>query len=218
MNEYAPVRLNMVESQLRPNKVTDLRVLGAFLDLPRELFVPDRLRGVAYVDEDIPLGGGRYLMEPMVMARLVQLAAIKPTDSVLEVGTGTGYGAAVLAQLADAVVALESDSRLAQAAEANLRKLDLSNVSVVTGGFADGYAARAPYDVILVNGAAERVPPRLIEQLAEGGRLVGVITRPGEPGRATLTTRVGGALSRRVEFDAGTPVLPGLQLEPGFAF
>src|ERR1700704_1629222 len=133
MNDYAAARLNMVESQLRPNKVTDLRVLGAFLELPRELFVPDRLRGVAYVDEDIPLGGGRYLMEPMVMARLVQLAAIKTADSVLEIGTGTGYGAAVMAQLADAVVALESDPKLAQAAEANLRQLNIRHVGVGTG-------------------------------------------------------------------------------------
>jgi protein-L-isoaspartate(D-aspartate) O-methyltransferase len=218
MNDYAAARLNMVESQLRPNRVTDLRVLGAFLDLPRELFVPERLRGVAYVDEDVPLGGGRYVMEPMVMARLVQLAAIKSTDSVLEIGTGTGYGAAVLAQLADAVIALESDPQLAQTAEAALRRLDILNAGVVTGAFTEGHPAMAPYDVILLNGAAERVPPRVIEQLAEGGRLVGVIAPPGEPGRATLITRVSGAFSRRIDFDASTPILPGLQLEPGFAF
>jgi protein-L-isoaspartate(D-aspartate) O-methyltransferase len=218
MNEYAAVRLNMVESQLRTNKVTDIRVLDAFLDLPRELFVPDRLRGVAYVDEDIPLGGGRYLMEPMVAARLVQLAAVKATDSVLEVGTGTGYGAAVLSRLADAVTALESDAQLAQSAEATLRKLDIRNAGVVAGTFAAGHAALAPYDVIVMSGAAESVPQHLIDQLAEGGRFVGVIAPRGEPGRATLITRVGGAFSRRVSFDAGTPVLPGLQLEPGFAF
>lgn len=218
MNDYAAARLNMVESQLRPNKVTDLGVLGAFLDLPRESFVPEPLRGVAYVDEDVPLGGGRYLMEPMVMARLVQLAAIKPIDSVLEIGAATGYGTAVLARLADAVIGLESDPKLAQTAEAALRRLDVRNASVMPGPFAEGYPAMAPYDVILLCGAAERVPPQLLEQLAEGGRLVGVIAPPGEPGRATLITRVSGAFSRRIEFDASTPVLPGLQLEPGFAF
>jgi len=218
MTDYAAARLNMVESQLRPNKVTDLRVLGAFLDLPREWFVPERLRGVAYVDEDVPLGNGRYLMEPMILARLLQIAAIKPADSVLEIGTGSGYGAAVLSRLADTVVSVESDAQLARDAEAALRRLDVRNVTIVTGALADGHPAMAPYDVIIFNGATERLPPRIVEQLAEGGRLLAVIAPPGEPGRATLVTRVGEALSRRVEFDASTPVLPGLQVEPGFAF
>ena len=218
MPDYAAARLNMVESQVRPNKVTDPRLLEALLEVPREGFVSDQLRGVAYVDEDVPLGGGRFLMEPMVFARLVQTAAVKPGDTVLEVGCGTGYGAAVLARLAARVVTLESDPELGRQAEANLRRLGVSNAKVVVGPLAGGFAAAAPYAVILFAGAVERVPPAITEQLAEGGRLVAVIAPPGEPGRATLITRVGGALSRRVVFDAGTPVLPGLQLEPGFAF
>jgi protein-L-isoaspartate(D-aspartate) O-methyltransferase len=218
MPDYASARLNMVESQLRPNKVTDLRVLTAFLDLPREWFVPESLRGVAYVDEDIPLGNGRYVMEPMVLARLVQLADIKPTDSVLEIGCGTGYGAAVLARLADTVVSVETDAQLARTAEATLRRVDARNVTIVTGPLADGHQAMAPYNVIVFNGAVERLLPRITEQLAEGGRLVAVVAPSGEPGRATLVTRIGEALSRRIEFDASTPVLPGLQAEPGFAF
>jgi protein-L-isoaspartate(D-aspartate) O-methyltransferase len=218
MPDYAAARLNMVESQVRPNKVTDPRLLEALLEVPRETFVPDQLRGVAYVDEDVPLGGGRFLMEPMVFARLVQTAAVKPEDTVLEVGCGTGYGAAVLARLAARVVTLESEPDLARQAEANLRRTGVSNAKVVIGPLAGGYAGAAPYAVILFAGAVERVPSNITEQLAEGGRLVAVIAPPGEPGRATLITRVGGALSRRVVFDAGTPVLPGLQLEPGFAF
>ncbi len=218
MPDYAAARLNMVESQVRPNKVTDPRLLEALLEVPREGFVPDQLRGVAYVDEDVPLGGGRFLMEPMVFARLVQTAAVKPDDTVLEVGCGTGYGAAVLARLAARVVTLESEPELGRQAEANLRRLGVSNAKVVSGPLSGGYAAAAPYAVILFAGAVERVPPTVTEQLAEGGRLVAVIAPSGEPGRATLITRVGGALSRRVVFDAGTPVLPGLQLEPGFAF
>ncbi|HTP83569.1 MAG TPA: protein-L-isoaspartate O-methyltransferase [Alphaproteobacteria bacterium] len=218
MPDYAAVRLNMVESQIRPNKVTDPRLLEALLEVPREGFVPDQLRGVAYVDEDVPLGGGRFLMEPMVFARLVQTAAIKPNDTVLEVGGGTGYGAAVLAHLAARVVTLESEPELGRQAEANLRRLGASNAKVVIGPLTGGYAAGAPYAVILFAGAVERVPSAVTEQLAEGGRLVAVVAPPGEPGRATLITRVGGALSRRIIFDAGTPVLPGLQLEPGFAF
>ena len=218
MPDYAAARLNMVESQVRPNKVTDPRLLEALLEVPREGFVSEQLRGVAYVDEDVPLGGGRFLMEPMVFARLVQTAAVKPADTVLEVGCGTGYGAAVLARLAARVVTLESEPELGRQAEANLRRLGVSNAKVVSGPLSGGYAAAAPYAVILFAGAVERVPPTVTEQLAEGGRLVAVIAPSGEPGRATLITRVGGALSRRVVFDAGTPVLPGLQLEPGFAF
>jgi protein-L-isoaspartate(D-aspartate) O-methyltransferase len=218
MPDYAAARLNMVESQVRPNKVTDPRLLDALLDVPRELFVPDRLQGVAYVDEDVPLGRGRYLMEPMVFARLAQTAAVKPTDTVLEVGGATGYGAAVLARLAARVVALEGDADLARTADTNLRRLGVSNAKVVAEPPVSGYPAGAPYDVVLFAGAVERLPPGITDQLAEGGRLVAVIAPPGEPGRATLVTRIGGALSRRVVFDAGTPVLPGLQLEPGFAF
>lgn len=218
MPDYAAARLNMVESQVRPNRVTDHRLLEAMLDVPRELFVPERLRGVAYVDEDIPLGAGRYLMEPMVFARLAQTANIQSTDTVLEIGGATGYGPAVLARLAARVIALESDAALARASEDVLRRLEAANVKVIIGPLTVGYDIDAPYDVILFGGAVEHVPSAVTEQLAEGGRLVAVIAPPGEPGRATLITRVGGALSRRVVFDAATPVLPGLQLEAGFAF
>ena len=218
MADYAAARLNMVESQVRPNKVTGHRLLEALLDVPRERFVPERLRGVAYVDDDILLAAGRYLMEPMVFARLAQVAEIKPTDSVLEVGGASGYGAAVLARLAARVVSLESDAALARTEQTLLRDLGVSNVKVVVAPLVEGYAADAPYDVILFSGAAERLPPRIIDQLADGGRLVAVVAPPNEPGRATVVTRIGGALSRRIIFDAGTPVLPGLQLEPGFAF
>ena len=218
MPDYAAARLNMVESQVRPNKVTDLRVLGALLDVPREIFLPERLQGVAYVDEDIPIAPGRYLMEPMVFARLLQAAQIKASDSVLEIGGGPGYGAAVIAQLASRVVTLENDRTLAQTAESALRRLGARNVKVATGALVNGYPADAPYDVIVFAGAVERVPEQVSAQLAEGGRLLAVVAPPGEPGRATFVTRLGGALSRRIIFDAGTPVLPGLQVEPGFAF
>lgn len=218
MPDYMAARLNMVESQVRPNRVTDTRLLGALLDVPRELFLPERLRGVAYVDEDLPVSPGRYLMEPMVFARLLQTARIKPSDAVIEIGGATGYGAAVIAQLALRVVALEDSREAVGTAEAALRRLDVRNVKTVMGSLAQGYPTDAPYDVVIFGGAVEHVPPPVADQLAEGGRLVAVIAPPGEPGRATLITRVGGALSRRIVFDAGTPLLPGLQLEPGFAF
>jgi protein-L-isoaspartate(D-aspartate) O-methyltransferase len=218
MADYTAARLNMVESQIRPNRVTDGRLVDALLNVPREVFLPERLRGVAYVDEDLPISPGRYLMEPMVFARLVQTARVKPTDAVLEIGGATGYGAAVLARLALRVVALENSQDLMSTSEAALRRLDVSNVKSVAGSLAEGYPADAPYDAIIFGGAVEQVPSAVADQLAEGGRLVAVIAPPGEPGRATLVTRVGGSFSHRVVFDAGTPVLPGLQLEPGFAF
>jgi protein-L-isoaspartate(D-aspartate) O-methyltransferase len=218
MTDYAAARLNMVESQIRPNRVTDPRVVGAMLELPRERFVPETLRGIAYVDEDVPLGSGRYLMEPMVLARLIQTARIEASDTVLEVGSGTGYGAAVMAQMAARVVALESDAALARQAQAALAALGVGNVEVVTGSLNQGYARSAPYNVIVFGGAVQHIPSTIIDQLAEGGRLVAAVTAPGEPGRATLITKVAGALSRRVVFDAGSRMLPGFELEAGFAF
>ncbi len=218
MTAYAAARLNMVESQVRPNRVTDPRVVGAMLELPRERFVPEALCGIAYVDEDVPLGGDRFLMEPMVVARLVQVARISAGDSVLEIGSGSGYGAAMMAQFATRVVALESDAALARQAQSVLSALGVTNVDVVTGALNQGHAAGAPYNVIVFGGAVAQVPSRIIDQLAEGGRLVAVVAAPGEPGRATLISKVAGALSRRIVFDAGSRPLPGFELEPGFAF
>ena len=148
----------MIESQLRPNKVTDDRVLDAFASIRRELFVPEHLRAVAYVDEDLPLGGGRYLMEPMVAARLLQAAAIERTDTALIVGAGTGYEAALAAMLARNVVALEEDAELARRARAALVEHAIASVSVVEGPLPQGYRPRAPYDVILFGGAVAEMP------------------------------------------------------------
>lgn len=218
MTDYTAARVNMVESQVRPNRVTDLRILTAMLELPRERFVPDALRGVAYVDEDVPVGGERYLVEPMVLARLAQAAQIGPEDTVLEIGTATGYGAALLARLAKTVVALESDAALARQADATLRDLGVDNVTLVTGPLAAGEPRHAPYDAIVVSGAVQRVPSVLLDQLADEGRLAAVVASPGEPGRATVFTKVGGAYSRRVVFDAGSRLLPGFALPQGFVF
>ncbi len=207
----------MVESQIRPNKVTDPAVIEAMLAVPRERFVPETLRGVAYVDEDIPLGGGRYLMEPMVLGRLLQSAAIARTDAVLDVGCGSGYASAVMARLARNVIALEEDPTLAQRAIALISELAIGNVTVFEGPLAKGYVARAPYDVILLNGAVAGIPPAIADQLANGGRLVGVVQAAGI-GKAVLMTRVDNVFGQRIVFDAGTPPLPGFNIQPGFVF
>jgi protein-L-isoaspartate(D-aspartate) O-methyltransferase len=157
-------------------------------------------------------------MEPMVYARLLQTAAIEPTDNVLEIGSGLGYGAAILDRLAARVVALESAPALADAAERTLVELGAARVTVARGPLDAGWAAGAPYRVIVLAGAAQRIPPAIEAQLAEGGRMVVVIAPPGEPGKATLIQRIGGVIARRVVFDAATALLPGLAVEPGFVF
>lgn len=218
MIDYQAARLAMVESQLRTNKVADDALLAAFLAVPRERFVPEHLRGIAYVDENIPLGGGRYLIEPMVLGRLLQLAAIAPGERVLEIGAATGYATALLARLAASVVAVEADERLLAAARARLGELKCANVTLVQGPLASGHPAGAPYAVILINGAVAAVPDAIARQLAPGGRLVTVLKRGAGVGQGVLATEVGGILSYRPIFDAGTPMLPAFQAEPGFVF
>ncbi|HEX3525208.1 MAG TPA: protein-L-isoaspartate O-methyltransferase [Stellaceae bacterium] len=211
-------RAHMLESQLRPNKVTDDRVLNAFASVRRELFVPEHLRPVAYIDEDLPLGGGRYLMEPMVAARLLQAAAIARTEAALIVGAGTGYEAALIAMLARNVLALEEDPELARHARTALVEHAIASVSVVEGPLREGYRPRAPYDVILFGGAVVETPPEIAAQLADGGRLLAVVKPANAMGRAILVTRTGGVLARRVIFDAATPVLPGFAPKLAFEF
>lgn len=214
---YAEARRNMVDNQLRTNKVTDAPLLAAMDDLPREAFLPDRLAGVAYVDEDVELGQGRCLMEPMVLARLIQAAEIRPTDRVLDIGCATGYATAVLSRLAKSVVAVESDPSLANRARGALAALGIGNATVVDGALDRGHAALAPYDAILIGGAIERLPRAIADQLAPGGRLVAVHVSPGRRvGEASLYR--GRPLARLALFDAAAGILPGFAAEPGFVF
>jgi protein-L-isoaspartate(D-aspartate) O-methyltransferase len=207
----------MVDSQLRPNKVTDERVLAAFGGVRRELFVPERSRAVVYIDEHLPLGHGRYLMEPMVAARLIQAAAVERSQTVLVVGAGTGYEAAVLSLLAKKIVALEEDPELARRARAALVDHAIANVEAVEGPLRSGHRPRAPYDAILFAGAVTKIPAEIAAQLADGGRLA-VVERAGGIGHAILARRTGAALARRVIFDAATPLLPGFTPAPSFVF
>jgi len=218
MPDFATARLNMVEGQVRPNKVVDQRVVDAMLAVPRELFVPKAARGIAYVDEDIPVAPGRFLIEPMVLARMLQEARVTPDDIVLVIGAGTGYSAAVLSRVAATVVALESDADLARRASATLQEQGAENAVVVEAPLAEGYPRQAPYDVVLIDGAVSAVPDALLGQLAEGGRLVGVVAEEGRLGRARLFERRGGAVAGRVLFEAGTPLLPGFAPAPRFVF
>lgn len=218
MPVYEAARANMVESQIRPNKVTDERVIAAFGRIHRELFLPARLRGVAYADEDLPLGNGRYLMQPMVAARLLQAAAIATTDSVLVVGAGVGYEAAVAAFLGRTVIALEDDQELARLGREALVEHRIASVNYVEGPPAQGYRPRAPYDAIIFPGAVAGIPGELAGQLSEGGRMLAVLRQGEGIGRATLTTRTGGTLAQRAIFDATTPLLSTFAAKPAFVF
>ncbi len=215
--KFEAARRSMVDSQLRPNKVTDQALLDAMAVIPREQFVPDAFRSAAYVDEDVPLGNGRFLLEPMVLGRLIQAAAATHSDSVLDVGSATGYGAAVLSRLAATVVGLEIDGPMADRANSALSALGIANAMILQGPLEQGVPRQAPYNVIVIEGLADEVPSMLLGQLADGGRLVGVVRDRGV-GRAMLFTRNGEINSTRVLFDASVSMLPGLQCQPGFVF
>jgi protein-L-isoaspartate(D-aspartate) O-methyltransferase len=219
MTDFALARRNMVEGQLRPNRVTNGLLLAVIGALPRERFLPDGLRSVAYSDDDVPLGNGRFLMEPMVLARLIQTLQPRETDHALVVASGRGYGAALLAGLVKSVVAVESDAALVAAAERTAKELSLTGVEQKVGPLEEGAPATAPYDIILIEGAVRQVPQAILKQLVDGGRMATIVAGPpGAMGSAQLFVKQGGVVSGRPLFDAGTPTLPGFAPPPRFTF
>src|SRR5262245_44901566 len=223
MFDFAAARRVMVDTQVRPSDVTDLRLIAAMLDVPRERFVPADQAPLAYLDIDFPVSApsaghpARYLLKPMVLSRLIQVAEIGAGDSVLDVGCATGYSSAILSRIADKVTALEENADLAATATRRLGETGLPNVTVATGPLAAGWPRNAPYDVILLQGGFEAPPKALFSQLKEGGRLVGVIEE-GPVGRAMLYRCGHGHVSGRPIFDAAVPLLPGFSSPAAFVF
>ncbi len=215
MTDFAAARRHMVDGQVRPADVTDLRIISAMQEIPRERFLPPAASGLAYLDLDVPVGEGRRLLKPMVLAKLIHAADIAGTDRVLDVGCTTGYSAAVLSRIAGEVLALEQDERLAEAAKVHLA--NTPNASVVTGPLTVGWPAAGPYDVILLEGASEITPEPLFRQLKDGGRLLCVMGA-GPGAKATLFSRTGDELGARHIFDAAAAVLPGFVKPLEFAF
>ncbi len=207
----------MVDGQIRPNKVTDERILSAMRTLPREAFLPRQLSAQAYIDDDVPLGRGRVLMEPMVIARLLQLLAARPGEAALVVGAGTGYGAAVLAACGPAVTALEEDERLLAIARVALPAYAPA-VRLVEGRLADGWTSGGPWDLVLVQGAVIRVPEAIVRQMKPTGRLVTVLAVPGRVSHAIVGEPTAAGLGHIAAFDCATQVLPPLQPAAGFVF
>lgn len=220
--DYAVLRRNMVESQVRPGDVTDRRIIRAMGDLPRERFVAEPSRAFAYMDAPIALGGSpggapRAMLDPRTFAKIAQAAEIEPTAAVLDIGAATGYSSAVLARLGRHVVALESDAELADAARETLSGIGAERIEVVTGDLAAGWSEGGPYDAIVLEGAIEILPPELLDQLKDGGRLVAILSRNGT-GRATVWRRDGSVFGSQDAFDANAEILPGFERAPAFVF
>jgi protein-L-isoaspartate(D-aspartate) O-methyltransferase len=219
MTDFAAARRTMVDGQLRTFDVTDQNVLAAVLAVPRERFVPAASVAIAYLDSEIVVGGHgqRRMLKPMVFAKMLQAVAISPSDHVLDVGSGTGYSAAVIGDLCEKVVALEEDPDLARHARQNLAAVGAANVTVAEGPLGNGWPAGGPYDVIVLNGAAETVPSALFDQLKPGGRLVAIVGSGPAP-KVTVYRLVQGQFSGWPVFDASGPVLPGFARPPVFQF
>jgi protein-L-isoaspartate(D-aspartate) O-methyltransferase len=219
MFDFAQARRMMVDSQVRTSDVTDPAIISAMLEIPRERFAPDGKAALAYLDLDLPLtsgAGGRCMLKPMVLAKLVQAAEVANTSRVLIVGCGTGYSAALLARLAASVVALEEDAALARSAMSTLSSLGVANVTVEAGPLTGGAPKSAPYDVMLIEGAVEHIPDALTAQLSDDARLVCV--KAGPAGKAMLYRRAAGVLSGRPIFEASACVLPAFAAPHAFVF
>lgn len=218
--DHATARRHMVDSQILPNRVTDERIIDIMGTLPRENFVPDLRKNVAYVDEALDIGNGRYLMEPMATARLLQTITPKDDDIALIIGCSSGYTAACLATIVSTVVVIENDKNLVSEATSVLSDLEIDNIAFMDGNLANGCPDQAPYDLIIFDGAIPAIPDVIKQQLAEGGRLIAITGggTEGMPGQAILITRYGDSFSERPVFELGTPMLPGFEFNTAFAF
>ena len=221
MPAFSTARQKMVDGQVRPSDVTDIRIIDAMLTVPRELFVPLSQRSLAYLDLDLDVGEGgpvkRFLIKPAVTAKMIQAAEVKDTDEVLVVGCASGYMAALVAKLCRRVTATEPDASLAAKAQTICAEIGPGNVTVKAAAVAGGDSANAPFDVIILNGATEIIPEGLYRQLKEGGRLVGAFAT-ARPQRVTVATHSHDDFGHRALFDAVLPVLPGLERPPAFVF
>ncbi len=216
--DFSTARYNMVESQIRPNGITDLKLIKALGEIERESFVPNERKSISYADEDLPVGNDRFLLEPMVLGRLLQMAEIKDTELVLDVGPATGYSTAVISKLAESVVGVEEDTELCEQAGEILLEMGISNAAIICGEHAKGVASEAPFDVIVLNGRVSQVPQTLLDQLKEGGRLVAVI---GDKylAKATICGKKDNQVVCHSVFDASALPLTGLESpQVGFQF
>lgn len=216
MTDFAARRVMMVDTQVRPNDVTKFPIIEAMLTIPREAFVPDTRREAAYVGENLPLGGGRVMLEARTLAKMLDALDIGPADRVLDIGCGLGYSAAVIARMAGSVVAVEERPELAQQVQSQLAAAGCANAAVVEGPLAAGAPGQGAFDVITVQGAVEVVPDAILAQLAEGGR-IGCLFMDGALGICRIGRKIDGQVSWRFAFNASAPVLNGFEARRAFA-
>lgn len=217
MFNFSDARKTMIDSQIRTNDVTDLRVLKAFRTVARENFVPKSRQALAYGDAHVDLDDGRHLVRPREFSKMVQAADIQPSDVVLDIACGRGYSTAILSQLAETVVALEDTEERVTRATNELLEAGVTNAAVLQGSLKSGASEHGPFNVIFVNGAVDGVPKSWFDQLAHGGRLVAVI-QDGPVGRACIFTRSGDAIGERIVCDANVPMMDGFERTPAFEF
>ncbi len=217
MADFTQRRVTMVDTQVRPSDVTKFPVLDAMLSVPREVYVTDAKRDLAYVDTPIDLGGGRQLLDARAIAKLLEAMTPSPSDLVLEIGAGAGYTTALLAHMAEAVVAVEEDEDLARDAEAALSEQGVDNAAIVQGALVDGSAKHGPFDMIMIFGGVQQVPDGILEQLKDGGHIAAIFME-GAVGEARVGVKSSGRVSWRMAFNATAPLLPGFEKAPSFAF
>lgn len=215
MADYAQRRTTMVDTQVRPSDVTKFPIIEAMLRIPRELFVPADRREAAYVGENVDLGGGRVVLEPRTLAKMLEAVNIQPDELVLDIGAGYGYSTALAAHLAEAVVGLEENPDFAAEAERALAEAGADNAAIVEGTLADGAAKHGPYDVIMLQGAVQHLPEAITDQLKDGGRIVAIF-QEGALGVVRVGYRIDGQVTWRFAFNAGAPVLPGFEANRAF--
>lgn len=216
MTDFAQRRTMMVDTQVRPNDVTSYPVIEAMLHVPREQFVPDSRRDVAYAGQNMDIAPGRVLLEARTMGKMMEVLDLQTKDLVLNVGCGYGYSAAVMARIAEAVVAVEEDETMAAEAQSRLAALDVFNVVVIAGKLTEGCASQAPYDAMLIEGSIEVMPAALADQLRDGGRVVALF-REGNLGVVRVGRKLDGRINWRFAFNAGAPLLPGFAEPRSFA-
>jgi protein-L-isoaspartate(D-aspartate) O-methyltransferase len=216
VTDYTARRTMMVDTQVRPSDVTKFPIIDAMLDTPREAFVPSGMKEAAYVGENLAVGNGRVMLEPRTLAKMLDALSIEPSDIVLDLGCALGYSTAVIARLAEFVVAVEDNEAAAEEAQSILSAQGVDNAAVMTAALADGVEKSGPYDIIILQGAVEVVPDTLLAQLREGGRIAAIFAE-GALGVVRVGHKRDGQVSWRFAFNAGAPLLAGFARASDFA-